>query len=129
MRMVKRSQNAVFWITDENNIGYKYFVLLITNKKPYQIIDEIEEVLKACGQSPGYVAFDSTLASTSKSTRYLKAYFNGEKVELLSFRIIDEIPQLFLETSFKFLGENYNYVENSVLTLEDKFRYKLGLVL
>jgi hypothetical protein len=54
--------------------------------------------------------------------------FSGLQMRTIS-DIIDEIPQLFLETSFKFLGENYNYVENSVLTLEDKFRYKLGLVL
>ncbi|MDI3495099.1 MAG: hypothetical protein PWQ72_1226 [Pseudothermotoga sp.] len=111
------------------NIGkdkdYKYFVIMLSVEKPFDLLKEITGKLRKLGKGKGKVLFDTTLGNLNKQERYIEAYFDGEKIDISSFRVVKEPPEYYLGKSFEYLSRNYSeYVEKSFLTSAEKFRYK-----
>ena len=116
-----------FKIFSDDEGEYKYFVIMCSEEKPYEIIKEIEKKLRTLKKGEGKVLFDLTLGNLDKDTRYIEANFDGRNIDIWSFKIVKNVPQALLRKSFDYLSRNYQYVENSILTSAEKFKYKKGL--
>lgn len=112
------------FVFDTEQESYKYFIIMLSEEKPYELIDKIERKLRTLQKGKGNVLFDVTLGNLNKDTRYIEAYFNGYNIDILSFNIVKKVSEFFLKKSFEYLSKNYKYVENSILTSAEKFRYK-----
>ncbi|MBB6061917.1 hypothetical protein HNP65_000339 [Thermosipho japonicus] len=109
---------------DQKKLKYKYFVIMLSEVKPYEIIDKIEQKLRSLKKGKGLVLFDLTLGNLNKDARYIEATFDGENIDIWSFKIVKNVPEFFKKKSFNYLAKNYKYVESSFLTSAEKFRFK-----
>lgn len=104
--------------------GYKYFIIMLSEMKPYDIIEDIEEKIRNLRMGEGKILFDTTLGNLDKNMRYVEAYFDGKNIDIFSFKIVKNVPEFFINKSFEYLSEHYDYIENSILTSAEKFKYK-----
>lgn len=106
---------------------YTCFVLMLSVLKPADLLEEIEAELRRLNIPEGKVLFDLTLSNLNKKERYISARFDGLKLDIASFKIVENPPEEYRRKSFEFLSQNYNrYVEPSLLLSAEKFRYKIG---
>jgi len=107
------------------DMDYKYFVVMLSVEKSFDLLKEIARRLRRLGKGEGKVLFDTTLGNLNKKERYIEAYFDGEKIDVSSFKVVKNPPEYYLRKSFEYLSRNYSkYVERSLLTSAEKFRYK-----
>lgn len=104
--------------------NYKYFIIMLSETKPYELIEEIEKKLRNLRKGEGKVLFDLTLGNLNRDMRYVEANFDGNNIDIWSFKIVKDVPKFFMKKSFEYLSKNYEYIENSILTSAEKFKYK-----
>ena len=112
-------------IKQHSKIGF--IVYSTSYYSPTEYIQNIEKVLRELNYI-GSVYFDLLLSNGNNFNRYMKVNFDGKKFKN-NFEIVSN-PQLELKKeSLKFYQNNFELLENSILSKPIKFMIKKGVVI
>lgn len=105
-------------IINANNIGFDRLVLCLTFESLLTYINKIENMLTKGGVE-GRILIDQLLITGDSSNRFLSCAFSKGKLDFETAQIVEPAEYLKKE-SVKWLHDNYLYVENSILTAEQR---------
>ena len=110
----------------------KQGIPIILSKNSARIHDyliDIQNILKK-HHYKGKCIFDLLLSNgIDKNNRFFEAHFNGRYFDLTSFKNIKEINTYVEKTSNSFYANNFDLIDNSILTKPQKFLLKKRLSL
>lgn len=115
-----------FNITPIKSSKYQRIVFSLTTERLDNYIYELEEELKK-EEIVGNILMDLIISNGVKHRRYALLYFDGNNINLDSFKIIDTIEMSIEKVSNIFYYKNIKLIENSVLTRPQKFLFRKKL--
>jgi len=115
-----------FQIEKYDDIGCMIFS--VSEYNPTDYISTIEQDLIQKSYL-GNVVFDLLLTNGNNFNRYLKAYFDGDRFNRDSYKIIDDPQHQLKKRSVDFYQKNITFLENSILSKPIKFMIKKGYMI
>ena len=107
---------------------YETFILCLTSDSIYEYIDKIEAELNKHNGYIRNVLIDMLFITGNGKNRFMgcERSING-KLNLTTSKIINP-PSYFKQKTVEWLHDNYSYVENSILTDEQRRKIKNNIM-
>lgn len=112
---------------DIDEKDYDRYVLCLSYDSIYLVIKEIEEKLKNDSDSKRFL-FDQLFLTGNTSNRFLSCVFSNGKLDYSSARIVDP-PDYYRQETVEWLHDNYEYVNNSILSEELRYKIKNNILI
>lgn len=102
----------------------RYDAIIYANSyiSPIQDINEISLELSRL-HIEGVVLFDMLLANGDNFNRFAEVYYDGTQIHLEKMEIIEVYDKCFLNEVNCFYKQNIDLLDNSVLSLSQRFSY------
>lgn len=111
-----------YTIFNTNVDGYDRYVLCLSFESLLYYIRKIEIVL-AEGKREEKILIDQLLITGNGTNRFMSCVFSDGRLDFRTAQIV--IPSdFFRKETVKWLHDNYSYVENSILTEEQRQKIK-----
>lgn len=109
-------------IFNTNVDGYDRYILCLSFESLLSYIRKIEIVL-AEGKREEKILIDQLLITGNGTNRFMSCVFSDGRLDFRTAQIV--IPsEFFRKETVEWLHENYSYVENSILTEEQRQKIK-----
>ena len=107
---------------------YKLLVLSVSYISPFDEIEKLENDLREMNFK-GIVLFDLILCNGIGSDRFIKAYFDGNSFDSNTFEIVSNIKDDIKLISSNFYKDNSDLIDKGVLSKQQSFLLKNGVVI
>ena len=115
-----------YMIFKTNTEDYDRFVLCLSFESILTYIKEIENVL-AQDKSEKKILIDQLLITGNGANRFMSCNFTEGRLDFKTARIVSP-AECFKKETVSWLHENYLYVENSILTEEQRRKIKENVI-
>lgn len=102
---------------------YQAIIYSISYNNPIQDIRGISEYMRKHIHVDGYVLFDLLLSNGENFNRFAEGYFDGYEISFNSLKVIELTDAQEIQAINSFYQKNKNFLNNSVLSPSEKFRY------
>lgn len=102
--------------------GYDRLILCLTFESLLSYIKKIEDVLTE-GNVEGKILIDQLLVTGDNSNRFVSCFFSKGKLSFETAQIVKPAEH-YRRKAVEWLHNNYSYVENSILTEEQRQKIK-----
>lgn len=113
-------------IIDASVEGYDRFVLCLTFESLLTYIKKIEKTLSEDAKVKR-ILFDQLLVTGNEPNRFMSCELSKGKIDFKSVAIVNP-SEFYRKETVEWLHENYSYVENSILTAEQRQKIKNRIV-
>lgn len=118
----KKSSN--FYLKRTDNPEMDFIAFSLTQERVHEYIDDIGHELKEL-DFVGYILFDLFMCNgLDSNNRFYTAFFNGENIDLNSFKNCKDVPTEILQECNFFYKNNYKLINDSALTKPQKYLFK-----
>lgn len=94
---------------------YKYIVYPTTYINPLARINTLNMQLEEYNLDAGWILFDLLLCNGDNYNRFVKAYYDGEKVETSSIELVEDVSNDNVKMIEKYYSEDKTVLKNGVL--------------
>ena len=112
-------------ILKTNAEGYDKFILCLSSESILTYIKEIEKVLAQ--DKSEKILIDQLLITGNGANRFMSCNFTEGRLDFKTARIVSP-SECFKKETVSWLHENYLYVENSILTEEQRRKIKGNVI-
>lgn len=116
-----------FFIKNIDVDSYDIFLLLLSSDSLFDELDFIENAINTIKNS-GKIIIDQLLLTGNNKNRFITCDFECGKLKLDTCHIVSP-PIVLREITTKWLQSNFKYVENSILTYNQRNQIKNGLTI
>lgn len=113
-------------IIDTSIEGYDKLILCLSPENLLAYIAKIENAL-ARSHISGRILFDQLLLTGNSTNRFMSCDFSEGKLDFGTTHIVKPTDYIRQET-VKWLHNNFNYVQNSILTEEQRQKVKHNII-
>lgn len=106
--------------------GYDRFLLWLSIESLYDHLDSIEESLNMLNTS-GKILIDQLFITGNSPNRFISCEFKDRKLDFQTAYIVNP-TEIFRKKTVDWLHNHYIYVENSILTEEERQKIRDGIV-
>lgn len=117
---------AVAAVIAANIEGYDRLILCLSSESLLTYIKKIESAL-AKNHTSERILFDQLLITGNSTNRFMSCDFSEGKLDFGTTHIVEPADCIRQET-VKWLHNNFNYVQNSILTEEQRQKVKSNII-
>ena len=107
---------------------YDYAIIATSYVNPLDDIDTIEQDFKNMDFS-GNILFDLLLCNGLNVNRYVQIYFNGERFEHSSLKMLQDVSQDTKKRIYTYLNNNSSFIESSILPDAQRYLIQNGKII
>lgn len=115
-----------YTILKTNEEDYKRLVLCLSSESLLAYIEKIEQKL-AEDKLDGKVLIDQLMITGNGNNRFISVSFSHGKIDLKTAQTVNPTDH-YRKATVEWLHDNYHYVENSILTADQKQKIKDNIV-